>query len=355
MNDQRYKDVHSGYSKKPYRTASPLAPLFFVFICLLGVSLPVASGQTNKTSQPASHPPQAGSSEQSHNTASPNDRPGLDASQPAVVGCGTFAQSESGIDRKSQFDGLLHNTDQTRPAFTCLSSVQHIYDGWSRNEAFLIDVRRVDEFQKYQIPDSLNLKPFSIKSKQFLKDKRIVLVNEGHYLSQLEGLCIRLKAEGFHDVAVMAGGLHAWHQAGFPVIGDRLELSKLTQISPAELISSLHERDWKFIDLDRSLSSLVNLLTTSEAVEYQANKADFIAAVNQANRQFDHTVLNGFLVVNSHGGNYRQIEHLLQLTEAKNIFYLTGGITELKRYLNTHSSLISRLAKGFKEPHRCSG
>jgi len=355
MNDLRHKDVQPAYSNSPYRAGFPLIQLIFAFSCLLATSLPVASGETDKASLSEGHLKHASGYEKADNAISQSDRSVLDTSQPAALECGTFAQRESGVDTKPQVDNLLQNIYLNRPAFSCLSSIQGIHDVWSRHRVLLIDVRRVDEFQKYQIPGSLNLTPFSIKSKHFLKDKRIVLVNEGRYLSQLEDLCTRLKSVGFQDVSVMAGGLRAWHQAGFPVIGDRLALSELNQISPAELVSSLRERDWRFIDLDKSLHSLANLLTTSGAIEYQASKTDFISAVNKASRKFGDTALTGFLVINSHGENYREIERILQLTEAKNIFYLAGGISELKRYLNTHSSLISRLAKGFKEPHRCSG
>jgi rhodanese-related sulfurtransferase len=355
MNDQRHQGVPPDYSLTSYSRTAHLARYLLVLLCLLAVCLPVRSDQTNKRSPSTSAPSQVSSPEKTNNTATLNDRPGLDNGRSETFDCVTPPQSESAFDGESSVERLFQTTTQKSPAFSCLSSVQPIYNGWSRNEALLIDVRRSDEFQKYQIPGSINLEPFSIKSKSFLKDKRIVLLNEGRYLSQLEALCVRLKAKGFRDVAVMAGGLHAWYQARYPVIGDRLELSKLNQISPAELIASLHERDWKFIELDQSLSSLAELLPPSAILEYQANKREFISAINRANKRFAHPDLNGFLVVNEQGDNYRKIERLLQLTDAKNIFYLSGGISAFKRYLHTHSSLMSRLARGFKEPHRCSG
>lgn len=354
MNDLRHKDVRYGYSATRYSTASPFTQLLFVSICLLAVSLPVASAQT-KTSQPVNYQLEASGPEKANKSKILNGRADQNPSQTTAFECGEVAQRVPEVDNKPHIDHLLQSANLNRSAFSCLSSVKNVHERWNRRSVLLIDIRRMDQFQKYQIPGSLNLSPFSIKSKRFLTDKRIVLVNEGRNLTQLDGLCTQLKSAGFQDVSVMIGGLHAWHQAGFPITGDRLELSKLSQISPAELISSLHERDWRFIDLDRSLPNLASLLTTSDTLEYRDSNAEFIAVVNKVNGQFGNASLTGFVVVSSQGDNYQQIEHLLQLTEAKNIFYLSGGISELKRYLNTHSSLISRLAKGFKEPHRCSG
>lgn len=348
MNDRKNKYIQPDYPTTSPRAAFPLTRFLFLFICLYSVSLTVTPAQPPQSSQ-ASRP------ERANNSPSPNEISDLDERQPTNSGCGTIAQSDLSVDAKRHTDSLLQHANEKRQALSCLSSAQSIYEDWSRSEVLLIDVRRDEEFQLYQIPSSLNLRPFSIKSKRYLKNKHIVLVNEGHYLSQLDDLCARLKAEGFPYVTVMAGGLHAWQQAGFPIIGDRLALSKLSQISPAELIASLHERDWKFIDLDQSLPGLANLLTISGAVDYQASGAGFISAVNQANTQFKETDLTGFLVVSSHGDNYELVERKLQLTDAKNVFYLSGGVSEFKRFLNTHSSLISRLARGFKEPHRCGG
>jgi rhodanese-related sulfurtransferase len=348
MSYMKNKYNHSSYPNTSHRTAFPVIRFLFLFVCLFSVSLTVTSAQTTQSSQ-------ASRTERANNTPSSNEISDLDERQPTNSECGTIAQSGLRVDAKRHIDSLLQRANEKRQALSCLSSAQSIYEDWSRGEALLIDVRRDEEFQQYQIPSSLNLSPFSIKSKHYFKNKHIVLVNEGHYLSQLDDLCARLKAEGFPYVTVMAGGLHAWHQAGFPIIGDRLALSKLSQISPAELIASLHERDWKFIDLDQSLPGLANLLTISGAVDYQASGTGFISAVNQANSQFKETALTGFLVVSSHGDNYERVERKLQLSDAKNVFYLSGGISEFKHFLNTHSSLISRLARGFKEPHRCSG
>ncbi|MEJ2406520.1 MAG: rhodanese-like domain-containing protein [Candidatus Thiodiazotropha sp.] len=355
MNDQRNKDVLSVISTALFSFLPLQARLLIAFVCLVATSLAVASDQTNKETLQSRHISSVSSPEHVSDDVSLSDQSELSTGQPKVFECESAAQSKAGVVVTQPVESLLQRAGQDRHAFSCLSPVQSVYEGWSSNEVLLIDVRRPDEFQQYQIPGSLNLTPFSIQSKRFLKNKRIVLVNEGHYLSQLEGLCLRLKDKGFQSVAIMAGGLHAWHQARYPLNGDRLELSKLSRISPDELVASLYERDWMFIDVDQSLLGLSDFLPESSVIEYQVNKGEFISAVNQANKQLNQSLLAGFVVVNSQGENYKQIQRLLQLTEAKNIFYLSGGISELKRFLNTHSSLISRSARGFKEAHRCSG
>lgn len=246
-------------------------------------------------------------------------------------------------------------TKQQAERFSCLASVREIHDGWIRNKNLLIDVRRPERFSKYAIAGSLNVPAFAIKSKGFWSDKSLVLVNDGRSLSQLEGLCHRLKSKGFKQVSVMEGGLYAWHKAGFPIAGDALEISRMNRMSPSEWMSASREREWRFIDLDRSLPTLAKLLPSSEIIDYQTDKRAFLTAINQANRSFPKGVLTGFLVVGENGDGYDAIEPLLSLSEAKNVFYLSGGTSEFASFLSRLASQMSRLAKGFKETHRCSG
>lgn len=357
MSDHYFTDVRAKRFNALHRPAFPAIPRFLIAGTFALFSMAAFAQQTARERTTATSEWPLGTRSIPQSTSQP-DRPGLDTSQPQTrFECGRVAREEPGTAGQSPTARLLENAEKKRDItkFNCLISAQQAHEGLRRQEIVLIDVRRSSEFEKYQISGSLNLAPFSIKAKPFLKNKRVVLVNEGRHLAQLESLCNRLIGDGFKQVSVMAGGLYAWHQAGYPIAGERLEIGRLSLISPTELIASLPERDWKFIDLDRSLPSLANLLPASSVIEYQADNEAFISAVNQANSEFNDHSLPGFLVVNGKGDDYKSVERLLHLTDAKNIFYLAGGITELKRTLNTHSSLISRVAKGFEEPHRCGG
>jgi hypothetical protein len=81
----------------------------------------------------------------------------------------------------------------------------------------------------------------------------------------------------------------------------------------------------------------------------------FISSVNKAVNGFKGDRLSGFIVASENGDKYKAMERLFRLTDAGNVFYLSGGIMEFKRYLRTHSAQVARLARGFKEPRRCGG
>jgi rhodanese-related sulfurtransferase len=239
--------------------------------------------------------------------------------------------------------------------FSCLVSAEEVYEQWTKDKVLLIDVRRSSKYGEYWIPSSLNLAPFAIKAKNFLEDENIVLVNEGRSLTQLEKLCNQLKSQGLKSVGVMAGGLYSWYRSGYPIRGDNLAISKLNQITSAELLSALGERDWRFIDIDNSLPSFAGLFHAAEIIDHQPDTMTFISSVNKAVNGFKGDRMSGFIVASENGDKYKAMERLFRLTDAGNVFYLSGGIMEFKRYLRTHSAQVSRLARGFKEPHRCGG
>ncbi|MGD8913998.1 MAG: rhodanese-like domain-containing protein [Candidatus Thiodiazotropha sp.] len=321
--------------------------LYGLAICLAALSMNVVAQQVKTELKP-----------ESRLSTSTNGLLGRGFRQKAAsYDCTAIAERETEKAKfehdKSQVESLDKNRIITK--FNCLVSAIGIYEQWSKDEVLLVDVRRSSEYERYRIPGSLNLAPFVIKSKAFLKDKKIVLVNEGRSLTQLDKLCNQLKSQGLQSVGVMAGGLYSWFQSGYPITGDNLAISKLNQITPAELISALGERDWRFIDIDNSLPALADLLHASEVIEYQTNTTTFISSINKAVRGFEGDHMSGFIVVSEKGDNYKAIERLFRVTDAGNVFYLSGGIAGLKRYLSTHTRQTSRLARGFKEPHRCGG
>jgi rhodanese-related sulfurtransferase len=356
LNDQ-FKQDRSRHSSLFFDYIKPAFLRGVLAICLAAFSMHVAAEQTKAEQKSESHSARFGT-DRAALTTSTGGQLDRDSRQKAVsYECATIAEKETGKTRLAQNRSLLERREHNRQVikFSCLATPIEIYKQWSKDKVILIDVRGSSEYERYRIPGSLNLPPFSIKSKAFLKGKNIVLINEGRSLSQLEKLCNRLKNHGFQRVGIMAGGLYAWHRSRFPITGDGLAISKLNQIAPAELLSALDERDWRFIDLDNSLSSLADFMPLSDVIEYQSKKNAFISSVNKAVKGFYGDRLSGFIVVSKDGENYKAIERLLRLTDAGSVFYLSGGITELKRFLSTHSSQTSRLARGFTEPHRCGG
>lgn len=89
----------------------------------------------------------------------------------------------------------------------------------NRRDAVLIDVREETEYNTARVAGSRHIPLKSLDGRlgelEKLKSKPILLICQtGNRSAQAAG---SLKKAGFGDVASLAGGLHAWQQAGMPV------------------------------------------------------------------------------------------------------------------------------------------
>jgi rhodanese-related sulfurtransferase len=99
------------------------------------------------------------------------------------------------------------------PALTTLQATQLI----NSKNAQIVDVRSADDFAKGSLPNARNLPSAAIKERagELKKDRPVIVVcNTG---TTAGPAAATLRAAGFGEVFVLAGGLAAWREAGLPV------------------------------------------------------------------------------------------------------------------------------------------
>jgi rhodanese-related sulfurtransferase len=99
------------------------------------------------------------------------------------------------------------------PALSTLQATQLIN---SRN-AVVIDVRTPEEFATGSLPGARNIPvdKFDQKMRDIKKDKPLIVVCASS--SRAGRAAAQLRASGFGEVYVLAGGLAAWREAGLPI------------------------------------------------------------------------------------------------------------------------------------------
>ena len=97
----------------------------------------------------------------------------------------------------------------------------------------LVDLRSDVLFSRARIAHSLNLSARTIQYKGWLKDRDIVLVDDGAGSGATEALCKQLREGGFSSVVIMRGGLAAWLKAGGVLDGDAAAIATGTRVQLA--------------------------------------------------------------------------------------------------------------------------
>lgn len=87
----------------------------------------------------------------------------------------------------------------------------------NQRHAVLIDVRAPEDFAKGHIPQARNIQVADLEQKtnSISKDKPLVVIcGSGRDATKA---AVTLRAKGFNEVVVLAGGMGGWNQAGLPV------------------------------------------------------------------------------------------------------------------------------------------
>ena len=228
----------------------------------------------------------------------------------------------------------------------------------------LVDVRNRQEFAKVKIPGSINIPVYAIKTKPFLKNRSLVLINGGYPDKQMEKECRQLHRSNF-KVSILRGGLLAWYKAKGRIEGDLLLLKQYRHISPAQFYHEKERNNQVIIDASKlrnpesknlipkakhipfsnnpsKMNFLLSGLSTESKKKLNLSElcgsacpmkfmsmrsgANFIGAVNNK--------MTFILVFNNNGDNYEPINRILNKAGCKNVFYLKGGLNDYRTYLN---------------------
>lgn len=199
----------------------------------------------------------------------------------------------------------------------------------------LVDVRSPDEFERLRIPGSISVPLHAVKTKAYLKAQPFVLVSAGYEWRDLETECKRLQQSGFKP-SILFGGLVAWQSQGGPVEGDRLLVATYKEIS-AHLF--FHEKDYKDIKVfDVSTKPIPDAQKLIHGNVHVKNIESLVKRTKQ-----DGPTYRAIVLFNENGEQYEKFDAALKKAGISNLFYLKGGISGYRHFLeNTTLSRKSR-------------
>ena len=203
----------------------------------------------------------------------------------------------------------------------------------------LLDVRSQDGYRLARIPGSLNLPLFAVKTKGFLRSKRIILVNEGCGHNDLLAECDKLAAAGFLAPRVLDGGLRAWQQAGGPLEGEDTASARLAAITPAQFYFGHADDLWLVASVGDSAETTGASLGLA-ATPVPAGGPELMAGLAAALQR--DPAARRLLVVSANGQDYGQVEQALRGFLGPPVFYLAGGAKAYSDFLSQQFAMQNR-------------
>ena len=123
---------------------------------------------------------------------------------------------------------------QPEPDLSCAIAASDVLSWLDAPDALFVDTRLPAEHAQFGIRGSVNLAALDLRTKPYLKSKRIVLFGNGKGEQENYRACAQLKRAGFTQVRVLRGGIAMWQLAQQPLVGRSMPNAAMVGLDSAE-------------------------------------------------------------------------------------------------------------------------
>lgn len=200
----------------------------------------------------------------------------------------------------------------------------------------LVDVRSGKQFTQFQIPGSINVPLFAVKTKTFLKHTPIILLDEGYQPATLNAACKQLQQTGF-ETSFLFGGLAAWRTQGGLLTGDIIAQKTASLVPPQAFFQEQDAAYWLIIDASSANTQslflqAVHLPDASDPEQSLRNLGATLA--NQETRTWQMII-----IITEYGEGYSFLDQGLDPTSLPPIFFLRGGWQAYRQFMNMQTTI----------------
>lgn len=238
----------------------------------------------------------------------------------------------------------------------CLVRLQDVRRAWQNGSIKVIDVRSPQAYKRIHIPDSINIPEYAIRTKGYLKQEKLLLVNDGKSYEHTLQTCSRLKGSGFHDVSVLAGGIRAWIKRGgaIAVVPNNPGLHQ-NPISPRQLVSSQQEMEWLFMTDIKDLQPVKQVINSDNILTLDAQRSQLNTKITQMQDNNPSIVPVNIVIITATGNKTVPNKGPIRVSHPNPVFFLEGGLSGYKQYLASHQLLLAKSERGPLIHRGCGG
>ncbi len=186
----------------------------------------------------------------------------------------------------------------------------------------LIDTRLKASFDSYHMHGAINLPLYALENKSFLKNKKLVLINQGRRYAQLEKKVTLLTGLGFTDVKILDGGMDYW------IAQEQAHQSTPQSmiIDPLDVIAEANE--WLVIDVRSQPSALAISFKHHRHFAYTDSRrvGEFIDSSIKG-----RALISNVLLISDQVGEAKRIASSRPSTIRANLYYLEHGLSSLTK------------------------
>ena len=233
----------------------------------------------------------------------------------------------------------------------CFISAQAAIAQWKEKTRLVIDVRPAEQWDRVRVPHSLNVRPDEIRTKHFLMNRAITLLDRGENLDAMMSLCARLRDSGFSDVKLVVGGLAEWGRSG-PVLPSSRELADVEILSARDFMLARPGNEWVVAAIGFDPVQY-EVFSDMHWVAHEGEGEKLIDVIGSKARELQAGENAAVLFISKSGAYERDIPGLKDLRRKSRVYFLEGGLSELQRYAESRRRMIARVDREPKLVKRC--
>lgn len=210
----------------------------------------------------------------------------------------------------------------------------------------VVDVRGENAFRKGHAPGAIELPLFAVKGKNFLRDRTVIVMDEGWGRAAAEIRRLRTE-EGMSQLWLWPGGLVAWRDLGGQVEGDGPFDADRLSSDTVEPIASMPE--WLVVDASAKSDDESMPLPdgTLRIPFHRGEEKTFQAALDRELEAADAL----FVLIGTESGQDAADVAELGSAMACGVFHLSGGWTEWRNWQQTMAKSRKGLEASTRESH----
>lgn len=228
--------------------------------------------------------------------------------------------------------------------FSCFRSIEDV----DSQNALIVDIRSSLDFEKVRIPGAVNLSEVSLLHTDALKQRPVILVDQGFSRSGLAQLCAKARSKGFTKLNVLLGGLAAWHAAGKPIVGLPQDLERLYQIDTREFLVEAYR-------------NYVSVLAAEEFIPLIRQAIPYQVLLHPLDSQTSpNSQLISFIQQFSESDRYPTViigaseQFASSVSRFRSLFVLADSVEYLTTFYRDHQAVLAKRQE-VPERYRCRG
>lgn len=235
----------------------------------------------------------------------------------------------------------------------CLISISHFNGEQNKKNRVIIDVRNSEDYDLFHINQTLNIKPHLISTKNYLKNKKIILLDNSYKYNSLLHLCKKLKTSGFSSVYVLDGGIQTLIKNNKLNIEGNDVIESLYYLTPQEMLEIAQQDKYLVVNItgkeDKRLNVYFsNIITTTENLQKKSHLKE-VSQIIEKNKKTP-----AVLIVGQNNDQYSLVNKFHQTNQHQTFLYLKDGLTGLTRFEYNIKAILGKREFTLKNIKGCS-